>query len=81
MKIIEKILDMLPIYALIIVQVAIFLTLSRMETEIKQQNEILNKIQIDTNQKMLITLPNRAIDSARLYHYNQKKSYEIKNAK
>lgn len=81
MKIIEKILDMLPVYTIIIVQVAIFLTLSRMETKIKQQNEMISKISVDTTAKMLVTLPNRAIDSARLYHYNQKKSYEIKHAK
>ena len=81
MKTIEKILDLLPIYTLIIVQVAIFLTISRLETEIKQQNEMISKIQVDTTSKMLITLPNRAIDSARLYHYNQKKSYDIKSQK
>lgn len=81
MKTIEKILDLLPIYTLIIVQVAIFLTLSRMENEIKQQNEMISRISVDTTAKMLVTLPNRAIDSARLYHYNQKKSYDIKNSK
>ena len=81
MKIVEKILDLLPLYTIIVVQVAIFITLTRMDNRINEQNEILNRIQVDTSSKMLITLPNRAIDSARQYHYNQKKSYEIRNAK
>ena len=81
MKILEKILDLLPVYTIIVVQVAIFLLLTRLENKIEQQNVLLGRFQIDTSNTLVMTVQNNKVDSLRKHYYNQKKTFDIKDAK
>ena len=81
MKILEKIIDWLPIFPIAIVLGMILGTLTKISDSIEQQNVLLGRFQADTSKALVISVHNSSIDSLRKYHYNQKKSYEIKNQK